>query len=525
MARKKKGDAARRKKRFDQAMIDSTDLLGGLIADVGFPIRSDDFLVFELARLTEDYDEPSFGNEEFRLLVEQGIRLLVDRDVGIRARIVGKLRQAYPEMQPEARRIAPDVIGAIEDVDFPLQQVGAVVRSFTNQLFEKLEDMPDGSGAEEPARELLEGWKAGKVDRLTMFEKMRDIGPGSAAAVADMLFEAVDDVGVTETGVELLAMFETPVAARVLAYLVSVPILEEEQEGRAQAALKELWPMPMPYFLYNLKKHTHEDLPFRWFELLVQMDQTRAVERTLEEVAVHSHDQSYHEDLLAILSLLDRSNDPGVVGKILRLITDSRTPEATLRLMEEWLEGSELEPSVVIGLDRWRNGHSVLVRSGEDFHTFAAKHPDRGFEALQGDWNAAYHESLGWQQRARFPRGPLESEFDRELQDTMMSELSLNPRLGEAELREQIESFRENWLMTHRDGVIPLVAIYLERARDNPWLEEIYWCEINGWYVKAAQFLDQGMAGRARQYLDMVLEIEPDYPLARMLDDVVGHGG
>ncbi len=187
MARKKKGDATRRKRRFDQAMIDSTDLLGGLIADVGFPIRSDDFFVFELARLTEDYDEPSFRNEEFRLLVEQGIRLLVDRDVGIRTRIVGKLRQAYPEMQPEARRIAPDVIGAIEDVDFPLQQVGAVVRSFTNQLFEKLEDMPDGSGAEEPARELLEGWKAGKVDRLTMFEKMRDIGPDSAGTVADML--------------------------------------------------------------------------------------------------------------------------------------------------------------------------------------------------------------------------------------------------------------------------------------------------------------------------------------------------
>ena len=63
MARKKKGDAARSKKRFDQAMIDSTDLLGGLIADVGFPIRSDDFLVFELARLTEDYDEPSFGKK------------------------------------------------------------------------------------------------------------------------------------------------------------------------------------------------------------------------------------------------------------------------------------------------------------------------------------------------------------------------------------------------------------------------------------------------------------------------------
>ena len=47
-----------------------------------------------------------------------------------------------------------------------------------------------------------------------------------------------------------------------------------------------------------------------------------------------------------------------------------------------------------------------------------------------------------------------------------MRELSLNPRLDEAELRAQIESFREDWLLTPRDGVIPLVAIYVERPRD-----------------------------------------------------------
>ncbi len=522
MARQKKGDDSRRKERFDRAMVESTDLLGELIAEVDFPIRTDDFLVYELARLTEDYDQPSFKNEEFRLLVEQGIRLLVDRNIGIRARMVGKLRMAYPEMQPGTRKIAPDVVGAIEDVDFPLHQIGAVVRSFTNQLFQRLEDMPDSSRAEKQAQELVDRWRAGGVDRPTMFEELRDIGSGAAGAVADMLFDAVDDIEVTRTAIELLAMFETPVTARILAYLVSMPILEEDQEERVETALKEFWPMPLPYVLYNLKKHTHEDLPFRWFQLLIEMNQTRGVERTLEEVAVHSIDQSYHEDLLAILSLLDRSKDPGVVGKILRLMTDPRTPDATLRLMEEWLEGADLEPSVEAGLDRWKQGHPVLVPSGEDFHTFAAKHPDRGFEELQGDWNAAYHESLGWQQRASFPRGSLESEFESEFQDSMMRELSLNPRLDEAELREQIESFRENWLMTPRDGVIPLVAIYLERARDNPWLEEIYWCEINGWYVKAAQFLDQGMHGKARQYLNIVLKIEPEYPLAQMLDGMVG---
>ena len=119
--------------------------------------------------------------------------------------------------------------------------------------------------------------------------------------------------------------------------------------------------------------------------------------------------------------------------------------------------------------------------------------PDVVFEQLRQDWNEAYHEGLRWQQRVRFPRGQVEAEFERQLQDKMMRELSLNPRLDEAGLSAQIESFSENWLMTPRGGIIPLVAIYMEQPREDPWMEEIYRSEINGWYVKAAQYFDQGI--------------------------------
>ena len=504
-------------------MVDSTDLLSEVIADIEFPIPADDFTVYDLARLTADYETPLFKDEEFRLLLEQGIRLHVDSSVELRARLVERLRDATPEMDAAARKITLDVISGVEDIEFPLYRIGAVVSSYTNQLFQKLEGMPDSSEAEDEARRLLEEWRGGRLGRQTMMEELREIGPGAVAPAADLLFESPDDRAVADAALELLSTLESNTSARILAYLVSEPVLEEEQEERAQQTLAEIWPTPLPYILYNLKKHSHEDLPYRWFELLVATGYTRAADRILEEVAVHSGLERFREDLLSILSLLEASKDPGVVGKILRLMTDARTTEPTVLILENWLEESSMAEEVEAGMDRWNDGRSILVARDEDFNALVSRQPERGFDELRRDWNDAFHESLGWQRRKQFKRGALEAEFEEQLQETMMRELSLNPRHDEAELQAQIESFREDWLMRPRDGVIPLVAIYLERPRENPWLEEIYWCEINGWYAKAAQFFDQGIRSKARQYLDIVLQIESEYPLARTLDKALGH--
>ena len=116
-------------------MVDSADLLSDVIADIEFPITADDFTVYELARLTADYERPLFKDEEFRLLLEQGIRLHVDSSVEVRARLVERLRLAASEMDAAARKITPDVISGLEDIEFPLYRIGAVVSSYTNQLF------------------------------------------------------------------------------------------------------------------------------------------------------------------------------------------------------------------------------------------------------------------------------------------------------------------------------------------------------------------------------------------------------
>jgi hypothetical protein len=69
--------------------------------------------------------------------------------------------------------------------------------------------------------------------------------------------------------------------------------------------------------------------------------------------------------------------------------------------------------------------------------------------------------------------------------------------------------------------MIPLVAIYRERPRENPWLEDVYTREINGLYIEAAGRYDDGDGEGARRRLDRLLEIEPEYPLATALDRVM----
>jgi hypothetical protein len=224
---------------------------------------------------------------------------------------------------------------------------------------------------------------------------------------------------------------------------------------------------------------------------------------------------------LAALGLLERSDDPGVVGKLLRLMTEDSAPEAPLDIVEEWLENSSLAEPVEAALERWNRGKMILVPAHEDFSSFAATQPDSCSEELREDWTNAYHEALNWQQHGQFARGPVERDFEKTLEETMMRQLSLNPRLDDDSLHDQIESFREDWLVTPRDNVIPLVAIYLERPRGNPWDDDVYWRGINSWYTRAAQRFDEGNIAGARHLLDIVLRLEPGYPLAQMLDRIV----
>ena len=53
-------------------------------------------------------------------------------------------------------------------------------------------------------------------------------------------------------------------------------MLEEDLEMTAYAFLRAMWPLPRHYIFYFLKLHTHEDIPFRWFQLLMDSEEPAA---------------------------------------------------------------------------------------------------------------------------------------------------------------------------------------------------------------------------------------------------------
>ena len=124
------------------------------------------------------------------------------------------------------------------------------------------------------------------------------------APIADLLFDAPEDRRSAELALEALAAVPCPTAARILAHSVAEPVLEEELEERAFGVLKRLWPLPRRYMLYALQKHEHEDLPFRWFELLIDVNEISTTDRAIEELVKQRW--LLPEDRVAFLMLGER---------------------------------------------------------------------------------------------------------------------------------------------------------------------------------------------------------------------------
>ena len=102
-----------------------------------------------------------------------------------------------------------------------------------------------------------------------------------------------------------------------------------------------MWPLPRHFILYSLKPHTHEDIPFRWFQLLVEMDEPSAAGRILEEVLVHGTDPDYREDLASLTELLGQARDPEIEDKIMQVMNSEGTPKAAVELLTEFLRNTK----------------------------------------------------------------------------------------------------------------------------------------------------------------------------------------
>jgi hypothetical protein len=307
------------------SMIEGVEQVSATLAGFDYKVEAEDFVLYELHRLIEE-DRASFDDVEFRRLVDEGIRAHIEESLETRARLSGVLRSA--PLTGDAETVALRVVHALEDVQSDLCNVAVLVHNYTAYLLSRLEQL-DGDTTDE-----------------------------RIITAADLLFESTGDRSAAETALNVLCASSSPVSARVLAHAISEPLLEEDLEAKAFDALKAAWPSPRHYLFYNLREHPHEDIPVRWFQLFVEVDELHTVELVLEEVRAHSENPDYQEDLSAVMGVLHGSRDPELEDKIMGAINAPSTSKAVVPLLGKFLE--EHGPMKTPGRTPWTRQAELL---------------------------------------------------------------------------------------------------------------------------------------------------------------------
>jgi len=316
---------------------ESVDILSNTIAGLNFLVDADDFILYELNRMIEE-GRASFEDEEFRILIDEGIREHIEENLPVRAQLAGRLRIAARTVDPKTRAVAERVIRALENTLYDLRNAGVVVRTYTAYLFERLQSLDGVAPGESEVRAMIESWKTGGIPAGSLTAELQKIGRPALGPIAELLTQSPEDRASAELSLAVLSHVRSSVSARVLAYVVSEPMLDEDLEARAYTALRSQWPLARGYMLHSLHSHAHEDLPFRWFQLLIEADETTSSELIYEEMRVHGRFPNYHEDLWALASLLAHSRDPDIEEKVLGWINVPQTPEPVVPMLQEFLK-------------------------------------------------------------------------------------------------------------------------------------------------------------------------------------------
>jgi hypothetical protein len=353
------------------------DTLAALAGNFDYRVDPEDFVLYELARAIDE-DRASLDDPEFQNLIDEGIHTHVESNLALRAELTGIFRHARQTMTPETQVAADRLIGALEDLASSLRDAAVVVRTYTAYLVRQLEQA-DGipSPAEELARHQIEEWRSGRRTATELNATLLSIGRPAVAASADLLFDAPEDRASAEVAIETLSRIGSPSAARALAHAVSEPMLDEETEQLAFERLKTLWPLPRDYMFMTLRRHEHEDLPVRWFQVFAECGEVEAVDRTLEEFGRHAADAAYRDDLITILEFLRLSGDPALSAKVIETLNDPKTPQAAAAMFEEFLKTYRATPESSTGAGNpWRQRDRAAEL--HDQYRKAAKLADAG---------------------------------------------------------------------------------------------------------------------------------------------------
>ncbi len=273
-----------------------------MIEYLDYRVDCDDFLLYELGRLIEE-DRASIEDEEFRRVIDEGIHEHIERRLDVRADLARALRSDGAQREWKI----------VEDIEAPLRDRPAIVRSYAAYLFRRLEECSSLSH------------------------------DGGVARLADQLFDSLDDRAAAERAIDALGSRRSAVSARVLAHAISEPMLDEGLESKAYGLVRAMWPLPRHFILYSLKPHAHEDIPFRWFQLLIEMDEPAAVDRILEEILVHGDDPDYREDLSALTELLGQARDPEAEDKIMHVMNSEAAPKFGVERLAAFLKNTRAQ--------------------------------------------------------------------------------------------------------------------------------------------------------------------------------------
>src|SRR5205085_1802612 len=83
------------------AIAQCLDTLVEAVGPFDFGLDDDDFILYELNRLIEE-DRASFEDEEFRILIDEGIRTHVEENISVRCRMAYSLRSQNGRMVPDS---------------------------------------------------------------------------------------------------------------------------------------------------------------------------------------------------------------------------------------------------------------------------------------------------------------------------------------------------------------------------------------------------------------------------------------
>jgi len=339
--------------RKSSGIVEGVEQTAALLAGADYNIPPEDFVLYEMHRLIEE-DRASFDDAEFRNLIDEGIRAHIQGSHEIRARLAGILRSA--ELKGGAYLVAMRVVHALEDLEADLCNVAVLVRNYTGYLVWRLENLEESATDEK------------------------------VTTAADLLFESTGNREAAETALDTLCSISSPVSARVLAHAVSEPLLDEDLETRAFAALKASWPLPRHYMIYSLREHPHEDIPLRWFQLFVEVDELTTADLVLEELRAHGDTRAHFEDLAALMETLHSCRDPELEDKVLDAVNSPSMSASALSLLRKFLE--EHRPSGNAVGSSWGQRDRALALNRQYLSAAALFEQGKKEEALQSLENA-----------------------------------------------------------------------------------------------------------------------------------------